>query len=114
MSKDNFLSTLGGGPCDVQHLIDDAEESVKRGLNRISAVDGNIPMQDLLQDLGVSYEALAVVDQFFEQPLGVALVRVGRAHKVHGDVRIDQNHGWAPRSYPASISASMRSMSPVG
>lgn len=86
MSQDNLLGALGGGPRDVKHLIDDAEESIERWLDGVPAVDGDIPMQDLLQDLGVGHEALAVVDQFFEQPLGVALVRVGRAHKIHGDI----------------------------
>jgi hypothetical protein len=50
----------------------------------------------------------------FEQSLGVDLVGVSRAHEVHGDVRINQNHGCAPDPYPTSISASMRSMSAVG
>jgi hypothetical protein len=50
----------------------------------------------------------------FEQSLCVALAGVRRAHEIHGDVRINQNHGCAPDPYPTSISASMRSMSPVG
>jgi hypothetical protein len=50
----------------------------------------------------------------FEQSLRVALVGVGRAHQIHGDVRINQNHGCPPDPYPLSISASMRSRSPVG
>jgi hypothetical protein len=50
----------------------------------------------------------------FEQSLCVALVGVSRAHEVHGNVRIDRNHGCAPAPYPISISASMRSMSAVG
>ena len=114
MSQDNLLGTLGGGPCNVKNLIDDAEQSVERRLDGVPAVDGDIPMQDLLQDLGVGDEALAVIDQLFEQSLGVALVRVRRAHEIHGDVRIDQNHSCAPDPHPLSISANIWPMSPVG
>ena len=114
MSQDNLLGTLGGGPRNVKHLIDDAEQSVERRLDGVPAVEGDVPMQDLLQDLGVSDQALAVIDQLFERSLCVALVGVRRAHEIHGDVRINQNHGCAPDPYPISISASMRSMSPVG
>jgi hypothetical protein len=50
----------------------------------------------------------------FEQALCVALVGVRRAHEIHRDVGIDQNHGCAPDPYPVSISTSMRSISAVG
>jgi hypothetical protein len=50
----------------------------------------------------------------FEQSLRVALVDVRRADEIHRDIRIDENHGRAPESYPISISARMRWMSPVG
>jgi hypothetical protein len=46
--------------------------------------------------------------------LCVALVGVRRADEIHGDIRIEQDHGCAPDPYPISISASMRSMSAVG
>jgi len=108
------LATLDGDPRNAKHLIDNPEQSVEGRLDGVPTVDGDVPMQDLLQDLGVGDEALAVTDQLFEQSLCVALVGVRRTHQIHGDVRIDQNHGCAPDLYPVSISASMRSMSPVG
>ena len=114
MAEDNLLGTLDGGPRDVKHLIDDAQQSVECRLDGISAVNGDVAMQDLLQYLGVGDEALATIDQLLEQALSVALVGVRRAHQIHGDVRIDQNHGCASDPYPTSISASMRSMSAVG
>ena len=114
MPEDNLFGPLGRGARNVKHLIDDPEQSVERRLDGVPAVNGDVPMQYLLQDLGVGDEALAVIDQLFEQTLGVALVGVRRAHEVHGDIRIDQNHGCAPAPYPTSISASMRSMSAVG
>ena len=54
MSQDYLLGSLGGGPRNVKHLIDDTEQSVERRLDGVPAVDGDVPMQDLLQDLGVS------------------------------------------------------------
>ena len=36
------------------------------------------------------------------------------AHQVHGDIRINQNHGCGPAAYPRSISASIWSMSADG
>jgi len=86
MSQDNLLGALGGGARDVKHLIDHAEQSVECRLDGVPAVDGDVPVQDLLQHLGVGNQALAVIDQLFEQPLGVALAGVGGAHEVHGDV----------------------------
>ncbi len=114
MSQDNLLGTLGGGPRNVKHLINDAEQGVERWLDGVPAVDGDVPMQDFLQDLCVSDQPLAVIDQLFEPSLCVALVGVRRAHEIHGDVRINKNHGCAPDPYPISISSSMRSMSQVG
>jgi hypothetical protein len=76
MSQDNLFSPLGGGPRNVKHLIDDPDQSIERRLNGVPAVDGHVPVQDLLQDLGVGDEALAVIDQLFEPSLGVALVGV--------------------------------------
>jgi hypothetical protein len=66
MSQDNFFGALGDPSRHVQHLIDDAQQSVERWLDGVTAVDGDVTMQDLLQDLGVGDEALALIDQPFE------------------------------------------------
>lgn len=49
-------------------------------------------VQDLLQHLDVGDEALFARDQVIEKPLGVGLVRVLCAHKVHGDVGVEEDH----------------------
>ena len=90
--KDNFFGTLSGGFIDVKHFIYDAEKSVERRLNGIPAIDRHVAMENFLQDLGVSDQALAVIDQFFHQPLSIALMRVRRTHQVHRDIRIHENH----------------------
>jgi hypothetical protein len=46
-------------------------------------------VQDLLQNLGIRYQALPVTDQIFEQTLRVGLVRMGSTNEVHGDIRVD-------------------------
>ena len=66
MAEDNLLGTFGGGPRDVKHLIDDAQQSVECRLDGVPAVNGDVAMQDLLHDLGVGDEALAIIDQLFE------------------------------------------------
>ncbi len=96
MSEDNLLGALSGRPRDVEHLINDAEQGVKGGLDSVSAVNGDIPMKDLLQDLGVGDEPLTIIYQLFEQSLRVALAGVGCAHEIHRNIGIDQNHDGAP------------------
>lgn len=39
ITKDNRLGALDNGTVDRQHLVDDAEQGIKRRLNRIAAVD---------------------------------------------------------------------------
>lgn len=114
MPQDNLFRTFGDGPIHGQHLIDDAEQGVKRRLDCVAAVDGNVAVQDLLKHFGIRNEALPVADQFLEQALRVALMRMRRTNEIHRDVGVDQNHGCAPVTYPPSISASMESMSPAG
>src|SRR5260221_5627066 len=110
----NLFRALGCGPADGEHFIGDAEYSVECGLDGIAPVYRHIAVQDLLQDFGIRNQALPVADQIFQQTLRVGLVRMGRANKVHRDIRVDQNQGCMPAPYPLSISASIRSISAEG
>ncbi len=83
---DNFFRAFRRGPINRQHLIGDAEQSVKGGLDGIAAVDGDVPVQDLLQDLGIRNKALPVADKTFEQSLRVGLMRVRRTDQIHWDI----------------------------
>ncbi len=114
MSQDNLFRALGNRPIDSKHFIDDTEQGVKSRLDGVAAVDRNVAVQDLLKHFSIRNQALAVADQLLEPSLRVALVRVRRAHEIHWDVGIDQNHGCAPVAYPLSISANMPSISPTG
>ena len=77
---------------DRENLVDDAEESVERRLNRVAPVNRDVPMQDLLQHFHVDDQPSIVDREAFEEPLRVGLVRMRGADEVHRDVRIDQNH----------------------
>ena len=96
VSQDNPLGTLGHRSRDIKHLIDDSQQGVERWLDGVPAVDGGVAMQDLVQHLCIRDQALTVADKLLKQSLCVAFVGVGRAHEIHGDVRIDQNHRCAP------------------
>jgi len=76
MSEDDLLGALRGRLIDRQNLIHDAEQSRVGGLNCIPAVDSDVAVQYLLQDLGVGNEALAIAHQPFEQSLGIGFVGV--------------------------------------
>ena len=86
MPHNNLFRKFRRGPINRQHLIGDAEQSVKGGLDGISPVYGDIPVQDLLQDFGIRNQALSFADEIFEQPLRVGLVRMGRANQIHWDI----------------------------
>jgi len=114
VSLDNLLGALRRRSSDIKDLIDDSQQGIKRWLDGVPAADRDIAMQNLLQDLSISDEALAIAEKSLKQSLRVTFVGVGRAHQIHGNVRIDQNHLSPPEPYPISISASMRSISAVG
>ncbi len=72
--QDNLFRTFDYGPIHSQHLVHDAEQSVERGLDGVAAVDCDVAVQDLLGNLGVRNQALALADHLFEQPSRIALV----------------------------------------
>ncbi len=77
---------------DGENLIDDRKQCVEGGLDRITAIYGNISMQDFMQDLGIRYETLTGSYKPFDQTLGIQLVRVRRSDKIHRDVGVNQDH----------------------
>jgi hypothetical protein len=112
--QENLFRTFCEGPVNSQHLIHHAEQSVERGLDCVAAVDNDLAVQDFLENLGVRKQAVALVNHFLQRSSREALVRMRSAHQIHGNIRVDQNHGCAPVPYPLSTSASMSSISPTG
>ena len=67
--QNNLLRPLHHRAIYRQHVIDNTEQSVERRLDCASAIDRDISVQDLLQDLGISNQTLTVADQLLEQTL---------------------------------------------
>ncbi len=80
ITQDDLFRTLCDGPINGQHLVDDAEQRVKSWLDCVAAVDSNIAVQDLLENLGVRNQALAFANHLFEQAPRVALVGMRSAN----------------------------------
>jgi hypothetical protein len=55
----------------------------------MAAIDGDITVQNFLQYLRVSDQALALTDQLFQQSLRVGLMRPRSPNEVHRNVGID-------------------------
>ena len=62
----NLFRKLCDRPINSQDLIHDAEQSVEHGLDCVATVDSDVAVQDLLENLGVRNQALALGDHFFE------------------------------------------------
>ena len=77
---------------DGKHLIDDAEQRVKRALNAIATVDCHIAMQYFLQHFSVGDQARAFADEPLKQALAVTLMGMRRPHQVHRYIRVDEDH----------------------
>jgi len=86
ISHDNLFRALGIGLTNRYHLIDNAEQGVERRLDRIATIDGHVAVQNLLKYFCVRNQAVAIADQFFEEPLGVTFMRMRCSHKIHGNI----------------------------
>lgn len=76
--QDHLFRALCDRPINRKHLIHYAKQSVERGLDYVAAVDSDVTVQDLLENLGVRNQTAALADHFFEQSSSVALVGMGR------------------------------------
>jgi hypothetical protein len=85
-SEHNGLGSLDDCAINRKDLIDDTEQGVERRLDRVTAVDGDVAMQNLLEDLRVRHETLASRDRLFQESLCVGLVGVRRPHEIHRNV----------------------------
>jgi hypothetical protein len=92
MTEDNPFRAIHDGSIDGKNVIDDPEQGIKRWLNGVTAVDGYVAVQDLLEDFRIRDQSLAAAQQFFHQSLRVDFMGVRRSHQIHRNVGIDQNH----------------------
>ena len=80
-----------GLPCDREHVVHHGEQGVIGGLHGVASVDGDVPVQDLLEYLRVGHQPLTASYALIEQHARADFVRVGLADEVHRDVRIDED-----------------------
>ncbi len=113
VSEDELFSSFRGGKIHWEYFVHRVEQRVERRLYVATAINGDVAMKNFLQHLRVSDEALPLADQPFQQTLAIGFMGTRRAHQIHRDVGIDQNHDCLGR-YPCSISASIVSISEVG
>src|SRR5271168_1140958 len=114
MAHDNFFCSFCCSLIDGKHLVRNSQQSVKRRLDGVPAVDRNVAVQYLLKHLCVRDENFMVADQLLQQTSRISLMRMRCADQVHGNIRIHESHDCGPPVYPLSISKSMESISPVG
>ena len=77
---------------DREDFVNDVQCSLKGRSDGFAPVEGGVSVQDLLQDFGVGYQALPVGNQPFDEQLSVRFVWVCRAHEIHRDVCVDEDH----------------------
>lgn len=59
-----------------EHIVHDRSQGVECGLDRVSALDGDVPVEYFLEYLRIGDEAAPLGDETVEQSPGVVLVRV--------------------------------------
>lgn len=90
----NFRGAEHVGFLDGKNLVHDIQDYFDRRGDRVTAIDRGETVKDLLHYFRIGHESFSGGYQAFEQELSLNLVRMRRAHKVHGYVRIDENQPW--------------------
>lgn len=76
---------------DGKHVVDDRSQELERGLDRVTAIDGEVAVEDLPEDLAARDQAPPFPRQPLQDTLGVDLVGMVAPHKVHGDVGVEKD-----------------------
>lgn len=103
VSEHDLFGSLEHRAIDRQDFIYKAKQSVERRLNRIKAVDGRVPVQKFLKNFRIADHPLPSAYPFLDKNLGFELARRILAHKVHGNVGINQDQSCGPRGIPAQF-----------
>ena len=72
--------------------VDDPHHRREGGIDHVGPIDRPIPMEDLLEDLGVCTQRLARSDRLLGELPGACLQRVVGTDEVHRNVRVDEDH----------------------
>ena len=76
---------------DREDLFDRTQDRVEGGLDGIPAIEGDIPVEDFLENLGISDQSLAGAEGRFQQLTRPCLVRMGGTDQVHRNIRVDED-----------------------
>jgi hypothetical protein len=90
--EDDGLGPLDSRRIHHENLVVEAEQDVEHGLDGIPAIDGHIAMQDLLKDLSVRDQALALDHATLQQTLRFDFVGMGGSNQVHRDIGVHEDH----------------------
>ncbi len=90
---------LGSLDCRLIHrkyFIDDSQQGIECRLNRIRALNRHIAVKDFLQHFRVGHQPLSTVYQILQPTLGSGFIGMGGAYQIHGNIRVDKDHGCMP------------------
>ena len=90
--EDDLLGPFEVCQFDGEDFIGDSKERVEGRLNRVAPINGDVPVQDLLERLDVRDETFSFGKTPFQDLLSVPLVRVRSPHEVHRNIRIEEDH----------------------
>lgn len=93
LAENNLLGSLGVLKLDAEGLVDDAQQSVERGLNGVLPLDGEIAVENLLEHFRICHEASPLRDTSLEESLRLNLVGVWCPYEVHRNIRVDEDQG---------------------
>ena len=65
LTEHDLLGSLGRSSVHWEYLIDHTQQRIKRRLNRVPPLDGNVTVQNLLQHFSVGDETFPIAHQFF-------------------------------------------------
>ena len=84
ISKNNLLGFFDGCQINRDDLINDPQNRVKSGLDRVKPLDGDITVQDFLQHFRVGHQGLAIIDESLQSALHITFVGVSRPTRFIG------------------------------
>ena len=91
-AKYKVSSAFGVRKLNRIHFVDKTNQGRERRLDRVAAIDCDVPVKDFLEHFRIGDQRSSFCDESFEEPACVILVRVRRADQIHRDVRIDKDH----------------------
>lgn len=94
--KNDLFRSNRGVHIHGDHQVNDPEQCVKCGLDRISPIDGHVAVKDFLEYIGVRNQSFSTADQRLDSPLSIHLMGMSRTDQIHRNVGVNQNQFEVP------------------